>query len=76
MGENNFNNLIDNINNMFVELVLLEKELINYKEQIAKLKKQNEILREALAWFGDFSTSGNDAHEFALEALKKVEGME
>jgi regulator of replication initiation timing len=52
MGENNFNDLINNINNMFNALVLLEKELINYKEQIANLRKQNEALNleKSEAW--------------------------
>jgi len=40
------------LNNVFNELVLLGKELINYKEQIAKLKKQNEALNleKSEAW--------------------------
>jgi DNA repair exonuclease SbcCD ATPase subunit len=44
------------LNNVFNELVLLEKELINYKEQIEKLKKQKEIMREGLEFYGNLNT--------------------
>jgi hypothetical protein len=72
------------LNNVFNELVLLEKELINYKEQIDKLKKQNEIMREALKRahreFGELYCKAKAPDNYMIsdieDALKKVEVME